>query len=185
MVDGNDVVAIGATSTPNLIYGLGATIAWKGFDFNFQFQGAGKSTFPITGKCVWAFSQSQWGNIYQGMLDNRWISRDISGTAATENPNASYPRLSYGGDNNNQQTSTFWMRDGRYIRLKNLDIGYTLPKILTNKMHLTSLRLYVTGTNLLTWSPFKLWDPEQGPSNAYGENYPLVKSFTIGMTLNL
>jgi TonB-linked SusC/RagA family outer membrane protein len=185
VVDRNDQVAIGATSTPSLIYGLGASVTWNGFDFNFQFQGAGKSTFPIMGKCVWAFSANQWGNIYQGLVDNRWISRDISGTAATENPNASYPRLSYGGDNNNQQTSTFWMRDGRYIRLKNLDIGYTLPKILTNKMHLTSLRLYVTGTNLLTWSPFKLWDPEQGPSNAYGENYPLVKSFTIGMTLNL
>jgi len=183
IIDGNDVVAIGSTSTPNLAYGLGASLSWKGFDFNIHFQGVGKCTFPIYGKCVYAFSESNWGNIFNGMLDNRWISADISGNPATENPNASYPRLSYGGDNNNQQTSSYWLRDGRYLRLKNLDIGYTLPKAITERFHTNNIRIYVTGTNLITWAKFKYWDPETADSR--GETYPLAKTITMGLTFNL
>lgn len=182
VVDNGDKVAIGATSTPNLIYGLGASIKYGNFDFNVHFQGAGKTTFPIYGKCVFAFSESQWGNIIKGMLDNRWISHEISGMYETENPNAKYPRLSYGGNSNNQQNSTFWLRDGRYLRLKNLDVGYTLPKIWTNALHITNLRIYVTGQNLITWSKFKMWDPETIDSR--GEVYPLAKSVTVGFTLS-
>ena len=162
---------------------MGASISWKGFDFNVHFQGVGKCTFPIYGKCVYAFSESNWGNIFKGMLDNRWISSDISGTSATENPNASYPRLSYGGDNNNQQTSSFWLRDGRYFRLKNMDIGYTLPKSITEKFHTDNIRIYMTGTNLITWAKFKYWDPETADSR--GETYPLAKTITVGLTFNL
>jgi len=183
VVNDGDRVAIGATSTPNLIYGLGLSLQWKEFDFNLHFQGAGKSTFPIYGKNVFAFSERDWGNIFKGMLEDRWISADISGNPATENPNASYPRLSYGGNANNQQGSTFWMRDGRYVRLKNLDFGYTLPKTVVNKLHFNSIRFYVSGQNLLTWSKFKLWDPET--LNPRGEQYPLSRSVTMGVQVNL
>lgn len=183
IINSSDVVAIGATTTPNMIYGLGASISWKGFDFNLHFQGAGKCTFPISGKCVYAFSENDWGNIIKGMVDDRWISADISGDPATENPNASYPRLSYGGNNNNQQTSSFWLRDGRYLRLKNVDIGYTLPKAITNRFHFNNIRIYVAGTNLITWSKFKFWDPETTDSR--GETYPLAKTITMGLTVNL
>lgn len=183
VVDDGDRVAIGATSTPNLIYGLGLSVQWKGIDFNLHFQGAGKSTFPIFGKNVFAFSENDWGNIMKGLLEDRWISASISGDPATENPNASYPRLSYGGNSNNQQGSTFWMKDGRYFRLKNLDIGYTLPKPVTNKIHFNSIRFFVSGQNLLTWSKFKLWDPEI--LNPRGEQYPLSRSVTMGVQVNL
>ena len=107
VVNDGDRVAIGATSTPSLIYGLGASISWRGFDFNFHFQGAGKYTFLINGGTVNAFSNGRWGNILKGITDNRWISSDISGTKETENPNAPYPRLSYGSNSNNEQASTF------------------------------------------------------------------------------
>ena len=186
VVNDNDKVAIGATTTPNLTYGIGASFAWNGFDLNVHFQGAGKCTFPIYGKCVYAFSEGTWGNIYDGMLDDRYIDAETAATlgiAANENPNASYPRLSYGGNSNNYQTSTYWMRDGRYIRLKNLDIGYTLPTAFVNKMHLNKVRVYLTGSNLITWSPFKLWDPET--ADPRGETYPLSKSVTMGITINL
>ena len=183
VVNWNDQVAIGATSTPSLIYGVGASISWKGFDFNVHFQGAGKSTFQISGKTVYAFSEGRWGNILKGMTDGRWISKDISGTEATENPNATYPRLSYGGNLNNYRASSFWLRDGRYLRLKNLDIGYTLPKSLLIKLHLTSVRIYVSGQNLYTWSEFKNWDPELGSGR--GEIYPITKSLTAGMQITL
>ncbi len=186
VVDVGDKVAIGATTRPNLIYGLGASLAWKGFDFNFHFQGAGKSTFPIYGKTVFAFSENDWGNIMKGMLEDRWVDAGTAaqlGIKANENPNAPYPRLSYGGNNNNQQESTFWLRDGRYLRLKNMDIGYTLPKAITNKYHFSDVRIFIAGSNLLTWSKFKLWDPESAQPR--GEEYPLTRSVTMGLSVNL
>ncbi|GAE86389.1 TonB-dependent receptor [Bacteroides reticulotermitis JCM 10512] len=186
VVNSQDRVAIGATTRPNLVYGIGASFAWKGFDFNIHFQGAGKSTFPVYGKCVYAFSESDWGNIFKDMITDRWVDSQTAATLgiqANENPNASYPRLSYGGNNNNQQTSTFWMRDGRYVRLKNLDIGYTLPKSIVNKLRFNNIRIYIAGSNLITWSSFKVWDPES--ANPRGEDYPLTKSITMGLSVNL
>lgn len=183
VIDDGDKVAIGATSTPNLIYGLGLSVSYAGFDFNIHFQGAGKCTFPIYGKDTFIFSEGTWGNVIKGFVDDRWISSDISGTTATENPNASYPRLSYGGNNNNQQTSTFWLRNGRYLRLKNFDVGYTLPKSWLVKLHLSNVRFYISGQNLLTWSSFDYWDPET--TDPRGESYPITKSVTAGVQVSL
>ena len=184
IVDDGDRVAIGATDTPSLIYGLGASVSWRGFDLNLHFQGAGKYTFLINSGAVNAFRDGRWGNILQGITDNRWISSDISGTKETENPNAPYPRLSYGYNLNNQQSSSFWMRNGRFLRLKNLDIGYTLPKPMVNAIHLESVRIYISGQNLITWSPFKLWDPELDSSQR-GQIYPITRSLTAGIQISL
>ena len=184
IVDDGDRVAIGATDTPSLIYGLGASVSWRGFDFNLHFQGAGKYTFLINSGAVNAFRDGRWGNILQGITDNRWISSDISGTKETENPNAPYPRLSYGYNLNNQQSSSFWLRNGRFLRLKNLDIGYTLPKPMVNTIHLESVRIYISGQNLITWSPFKLWDPELD-SRQRGQIYPITRSLTAGIQISL
>ncbi len=189
VINDGDIVAIGATSKPNLIYGLGISATWKGLDVNVHFQGAGKSTFFTYGKCVYAFSEGEWGNIFKGMLDNRWVDAETAATLgikANENPNASYPRLSYqndGASSNNFRNSTYWMRNGSYLRLKTLDIGYTLPKALVNKLHFNNIRIFMVGTNLLTFSDFKTWDPEMGDSR--GESYPLSKSVTMGISVNL
>ena len=184
IVDDGDRVAIGATDTPSLIYGLGASVSWRGFDLNLHFQGTGKYTFLINSGAVNAFRDGRWGNILQGITDNRWISSDISGTKETENPNAPYPRLSYGYNLNNQQSSSFWLRNGRFLRLKNLDIGYTLPKPMVNTIHLESVRIYISGQNLITWSPFKLWDPELDSSQR-GQIYPITRSLTAGIQISL
>lgn len=184
VVNNGDVVAIGSTQRPNLIYGVGASARWKGLDVNVHFQGAGKSSFFIYGKTVYAFSEGEWGTILKGMVtEDRWRSSEGSGDVATENTNASYPRLSFGGNANNYRNSTYWLRNGAYLRLKTLDIGYTLPKSLVNRFRINDLRIFVTGTNLVTWSKFKLWDPEM--VNPRGEEYPLPKSITVGLTLNL
>ena len=187
VINNGDVCAIGATSRPSLIYGLGFTITWKGLDFNVHLQGAGKSTFPTYGKCVWAFSESQWGNIFKGMLDNRWVDSETAaklGIQANEDPNATYPRLSYGGNSNNDRNSTFWLRDGRYLRLKNLDIGYTLPKRIVNAIHFQSIRVYVAGTNLFfLHKKFDTWDPES--LQPRGEDYPITKAITAGLQVNI
>jgi len=184
VINDGDRVAIGATRRPNLVYGIGASLSWKGLDFSVHFQGSGKSTFFIEGKTVQAFREGEWGQVMKGVMgDNRWISADISGNPATEDPNASYPRLSFGDNKNNFRESTYWLRNGQYIRLKTLDIGYTLPKALTNRIKTNSIRIFLVGSNLLTWSKFKLWDPELATS--HGEDYPLPKSLTFGINVNL
>lgn len=184
-IDSNDRVAIGATTKPNLIYGFGVSAHWKGLDVNLHFQGAGKSTYFINGSTVHMFSLGDgWGNVLTEMAhSNRWISAEISGDPATENPNAEYPRLTYGPNPNNYQESTYWLRDGSYLRLKTLEVGYTLPTKLVNKVHFNKVRVFFIGTNLLTWSAFKLWDPEMGSST--GKAYPLSKNLSLGVSVNL
>lgn len=184
VVNDGDKVAIGATTKPNMIYGFGISASWKGLDVNVHFQGAGKTSFFIEGATVHAFSAGEWGNILSDVANsNRWIEHEISGTMDTENPNASYPRLSYGGNSNNYRQSTFWLRNGSYLRLKTLEVGYSIPKPLVNKIRFNNIRLFLRGSNLLTFSSFKLWDPELGSST--GTEYPLAKSLTLGLSVNL
>ncbi|WP_316828522.1 TonB-dependent receptor [Pedobacter miscanthi] len=179
VIDDNDIVAIGATTRPNLTYGFGMSASWKGLDINVHFQGIGKSTYFINGSSVYMFSLGQnWGNILSEVANsNRWT------LGANEDPNAAYPRLTYGPNANNYRSSTYWLRDGSYLRLKTLDIGYSLPKSLVNKAHLNNVRFFFIGTNLFTFSKFKLWDPELGSST--GKVYPLSKTLSLGVSVNL
>lgn len=179
IIDKYDRVAIGATTKPNLTYGFGVSTQWKGFNVSVHFQGVGKSTFQIKGSTVHMFSLGEgWGNILDDMAKlNRWQ------LGVNEDPNAEYPRLTYGANSNNYQESTFWLRDASYLRLKTLDIGYTLPTSLVNKLYLSNVRIFFIGTNLLTFSKFKLWDPEMGSSD--GKKYPLSKTFSLGVSVSL
>lgn len=182
VVNGDDEVPIGSTRTPNLIYGLGLSVRWKGLDVNVHFQGAGQSSYMLSGWGIMPFSGGLWGNVLTDIAKpgNRWISQEISGDPATENPNAKYPRLSYGGNSNNYRNSTFWMRSGAYLRFKTLEIGYTLPKAWTNKVRMGDVRFYFLGNNLFVWDSLKLWDPELAIGD--GMKYPPSKSFTLGVT---
>lgn len=187
IVNKNDVVPIGNTTVPSFVYGAGLSLNWKNFDFNMLFQGAGMVDFFLSGNSVQPFSGGSVGNILEVMTNpnDRWISREISGTAATENLNAILPRLSYGsssGSKNNFQNSTYWLRDGRYLRLKNLEFGYNFPKTLVQSLHATNMRLGFIGQNLLVFSPFKWWDPELGSGD--GARYPLSKTFSFNFTIN-
>lgn len=177
-IDDNDIVPVGATRYPNLTYGFGLSSQWKGLDLSVLFQGAGKSSFFIDGYTVYPFSQGDWGNILTDLTNsNRWILGE------NEDVNATYPRLSYGGNANNYRASSYWLRESSYIRLKNVEAGYTFPKRIINKIGLSTLRIYFLGTNLFTFSNFKLWDPEMNTTN--GQGYPLSKTYTVGLNLNL
>lgn len=178
IINENDIVPIGATTRPNFIYGFGVSANWKGFDFNAHFQGAGKSSFFIKGQSVYAFSEGDWGNVLQDMVDSGYWS-----LGTNENPNAKYPRLSWNGNSNNNRESSFWLRDGSYLRLKTLEVGYSLPHKVTRLLKMNNIRIFFIGTNLLTFSKFKLWDPEMGSSN--GQGYPLTKSCTLGLTIKM
>ena len=113
---------------------------------------------------------------------NRWTPASYSGDPSTENPNAKFPRLTYGENKNNNRASTFWLADGRYLRLKNVEIGYTLPKHIYKRLGMSSIRVYAQGVNLLTFSKFKLWDPELDSN--YGNIYPQMRTITLGLNLN-
>jgi len=174
----NDMVPIGATPYPNLVYGFALVSQWKNFDLNVFFQGAGKSSFFIDGFTVYPFSQGDWGNILTDVVkSNRWVLGE------NEDVNAVYPRLSYGDNANNYQRSSYWLREGSYLRLKTIELGYSLPKRITNRVHINNLRVSCMGTNLLTFSKFKLWDPEMNSTN--GQAYPLAKTITVGLAVTL
>ncbi|WP_342331716.1 TonB-dependent receptor [Pedobacter sp. FW305-3-2-15-E-R2A2] len=184
IINDDDVVPIGASRVPSMIYGFGFSVLWKGFDINIHLQGAGSSSYFINGPSVYPFAEGAWGNVLTdlGNPKNRWISKEISGDPATENPNAKYPRLSYGGSGNNYRTSTYWLRDGAYLRLKNVELGYTLPSRLTSSIHINKARVYVMGYNLAVWDSLKIWDPELGSGD--GMKYPISKTMTLGLTVN-
>ena len=184
IINDDDVVPIGASRVPSMIYGFGFSVVWKGFDINIHLQGAGSSSYFINGPSVYPFAEGGWGNVLTDLGDpkNRWISKEISGDPATENPNAKYPRLSYGGSGNNYRTSTYWLRDGAYLRLKNVELGYTLPSKLMSSIHVNKARVYVMGYNLAVWDSLKIWDPELGSGD--GMRYPISKTITLGLNVN-
>lgn len=179
IIDNNDIVAIGATTRPNFTYGFGLSASWKGLDANVHFQGVGQSSYFIDGSSVYMFQGGDgWGNVLNELANsNRWK------LGVNEDPNAEYPRLTYGPNGNNYRKSTFWLKDGAYMRLKTLDLGYTLSKTLVNRAHLNNVRFFFVGTNLLTFSKFKLWDPELGNPN--GKVYPLSRTLSLGVSVNL
>ncbi|MGQ1788176.1 SusC/RagA family TonB-linked outer membrane protein [Saccharicrinis sp. GN24d3] len=177
VVDIKDEVAIGRTTIPEIVYGFGATAAWKGLDLSVFFQGIGNTTFTMGGGAIYGFSSGNvtQSNMYEDLYLNRW-------SVENPNPNAVYPRLSSSYNTNNTRTSTFFQRNGSFIRLKNAELGYNLPKNIAKKIHMNNVRFYASGVNLLTFSSFKLWDPEMG--GGQGEGYPPSRIINFGVNVN-
>ncbi len=183
VINDDDIVPLGYRTVPGLQYGMGVSVNWNNFDLSVLFQGAGKRDFFVNGPGVFPFANSSQGNILQLMADGkRWISREVSGNIATEDHTADWPRLTYGNNENNNRNSTFWLKNGRYVRLKNVEFSYTVPQSVLRQFHVSSLRIGFIGQNLFTWSPFKWWDPESGQSS--GSNYPITKNYSLYLQLN-
>ena len=176
-VDQYDKVAIGYTAIPEINYGFGVSIGYKGFDASVFFNGVAHVTRQIGGSNLYGASSSPQltGQVFKDVAQNHW-------TVENQNVNAPYPRLGTTRSNNNVQTSDYWTRDMSFLRLKNAEIGYTFPKKWTKKAGIQALRLYVMGTNLLTFSDFKLWDPEL--DTAYGTRYPITRNVSVGLNIN-
>ncbi|HEY8957900.1 MAG TPA: SusC/RagA family TonB-linked outer membrane protein, partial [Chitinophaga sp.] len=159
------------SAIPRYTYGLKGNIAYKGVDFSFFLQGVGKADGWITSAARHAFIND--GSNPQPIHLDRWTP---------QNPNASYPRLAY-GYSYNQRLSTFWLEDASYLRLKNIQVGYTLPAGLTEKLRIDRLRLYFSADNLFTSTRFFYgYDPETPVSS--GGFYPQVKTFVFGLNIN-
>ena len=185
MVDAQDKIYLGYTTMPEITYGFGVTAAWKGFDLNLFFQGVGHVNFFVNGNSVTTpFSDNE--------STRRAVQRDVwekgwrSDRSEAEKAAAAYPRLSVGtggGYENNRQTSSWWQRNGSFLRLKNAEIGYSFPKTwMVHSGFVQSLRVYVSANNLCTFSSFKLWDPELG--GGQGAVYPPNRYISLGLNVN-
>lgn len=177
VIDSYDRVAIGYSYIPEINYGFGVSVSWKGIDLSVFFQGVGHITRLLSGASFFGASENIWykGQIYAEVAENRW-------TIENPDPNAMYPRLAVTKVANNQEPSTYWQRDCSFIRLKNAEVGYTFPKKWFAKAGITNVRLYLTGNNLLTFSKFKLWDPELESAN--GAKYPQMRTGAVGLNVN-
>lgn len=173
VVDSYDTKPIGYTNVPEIVYGFGFSLQWKSLDFSAFFQGVGHVSFSTRTDQTLGFNarNSREANLFTDVYDNYWTPDRLD---------AKYPRLFIGTSNNNNQSSTFWMANGRYMRLKNLEIGYTLPKRIAQKIAMQNMRIYLSGVNLLTFSPFKLWDPDLQTG---ATNYPNNRIINIGLTI--
>lgn len=184
-IDSQDQIAIGYTNLPEITYGFGGTAQYKNWDFNIFFQGVARTSFFLNGSSIrtpFSSGNPERAAINEDIYGNVWMSTNTP----EQNANVTYPRLSRGsggaGASNNSQASTWWLRDGSFLRLKSVEIGYSLPKSLLQKSFIKSLRFYAAGNNLLQFSPFKLWDPEKGSTD--GSGYPLNRMFSIGFNAN-
>lgn len=169
-----DRTAIGGTVDPQIVYGFGANARYKAFDLGVFFQGSGRMYRLLGGETWLPASAAGAGNIFSN-IDDRWTP---------ENPsqNVFWPRMSDQTVDNNVQPSTWWLRDMSFLRLKTIELGYNIPRNLIGKIGMRACRVFLRGTNLLTFSSFKLWDPELGTTD--GLKYPQMKSLSVGLSIN-
>ena len=139
------------------------------------FSGIGSNYVILGGEGVFPFFGENEGNILESVLDNRWTPAWYSGTKDTENPNARFPRLTWGKSENNSQYSDFWMQKVNFLKLKSLSVGYRWKSPFINSK--ISMDVILRGHNLLNFSQFNDWDPEQTTPN--GAIYPLQRRFCI------
>lgn len=164
-----DMVPMGLPTLPEITYGGGFSMGVKSFDFSMFFQGTARESFWINPRDSQPYRGGR--QVLKAFADNHW-------TEETPDLQALYPRLNTSESFNNNQLSSWWLRNGDFLRLKNAEFGYTLPKTLANKLKLQSVRMYVNGSNLMVWSSFKLWDVEMGGN---GLGYPLQRVYNIGL----
>ena len=167
-----DRVPIGKPTVPEIVYGFGVSASYRGYDFSIFMQGVARTSFFINPNDISPFVNER--NALNVIADNHWSINN-------PDPNAFWPRLSTYAIANNEQQSTWWQRDGDFLRLKNLEFGYTFPDSEDGFFSKVNTRIYFTGLNLLTFSKFDLWDTEMGGN---GLGYPPQKVYNIGLQVN-
>ena len=180
---------IAYSATPILMYGFGGEIAWRNLSLGVLFKGTGNTDFFYGGNGYIPFANGKAGNVISLAADpaNRWIPMEYAlengiDPSLAENPNAIYPRLNYGAQNNNNQTSTFWKGNSRYLRLQEITLNYNFKAKALQKVGIKSVDLQFVGNNLAVWDQVDIFDPEQASSN--GRVYPLPATFTLQMYLH-
>ncbi len=168
-IDNLDVTAIGKSATPQSIYGLTLGASFRGFDISMLWQGASGYNAMRNGE---SFSEFNYGGTALSYIKDNWTP---------DNPNATFPRLSLQDVNYKKEESSFWLHDAKYLRLKNLELGYSFPEKFFKNNFISKLRIYVTGTNLLTFSKEKDFDPES--ASGYPYYYPITNLKSVGINV--
>lgn len=164
-----DKVPIGFPTDPEIVYGFGFSVGYKGWDLSAFFQGQSRSSFILNATTTAPFDNND--ALLKAYADNHW-SED------NRNIYALWPRLSPDVNINDSQPSTWWVRNGKFMRLKQLEIGYSLPKALLDRYHIKSFRFYLNGSNLFALTTFKLWDIEMAGN---GLGYPVQRVMNLGL----
>ncbi len=174
-IDSYDEVAIGHSNIPELIYGFGFQVEYKGFDVALFFRGQSRVSYMLGGEGFVPFKEGgDRGNLFKEAL-NRW-------TIDNPREDAFYPRLSIGNSENNYRNSTKWLCDGSFLRLADVEVGYNFPRKLLSSIQMKGLRIYFHGSNMALFSKFKMWDPEVGKGR--GDAYPLQRKMNLGLRVN-
>ena len=169
-----DRVLLGG-SLPRYMFGGNVSVGFKGFDFSMAFQGVGSQNSRISAKMIQPL-QVNWGHMPKILEGNYWSMYNT----AEQNLVAKYPRLTWSNATNFTQMSDFWMFNGRYVRLKNITLGYSIPSFVTDKVGINRVRIYASANDLLSLNKYpKGWDPEMG-DNAY----PITTSVLFGLSVN-
>ncbi len=166
----------GNPTTPEITYGFGVSYNYKGISLSMFFTGIANTSTVLGGSNSQGFFPFTYGvdeSSVRTMVRDRW-------TEANPSQDVLFPRIRTGSYPNNMAASTWWMRDAGFLRLKNAELGYDIPKKTLDRLKLNNVRVYVQGYNLLTWDKIKYWDPEQGNLNA-GVTYPQSRTFTFGL----
>jgi TonB-linked SusC/RagA family outer membrane protein len=179
-IDDDDQVPLSFSNIPQIQYGFAFEINYKNFRINTLFEGVKDVQYFMGGNGYYPFAGGSTGNVLAiaNEQSNRWTPASYSGDPSTENPDARFPRLTYGENKNNNRNSTFWLADGGYVRLKNVELSYRLPENWMRKSKVfKSVTLSLMGENLHVWDKVKLWDPAQASDN--GAVYPLQRKYTL------
>ena len=170
-INEKDVSAIGYPTYPLLNGNVQAGFTWKGFDFSMTWSGAFKTSRLLSNVYKVPFGDNNNSSLMRYMIDDAWTPEKGNSAKA--------PAISLSGSRtNNYKNSDLWLRDASYVRLKNIELGYSFPKTLLQKLKISSLRLSVSGYNLLTFSELDFCDPESNPN---GRAYPLIKVVNFGL----
>lgn len=161
-ITSDDMVPIGNPTVPEIVYGFGPSITWKKWDFSLFFQGQAKVSLVMSDFNPFGAQLNR--NVLQWIADDYW-------SVDNQNVNAAHPRLTKYANNHNNASSDYWLRNAAFLKLKNAEIGYSFKLA----------RVYINGSNLATFAPFKHWDPEMGGGK--GLTYPLQTTFNVGIQL--
>lgn len=195
VINSDDRVPLSYSTYPLLMYGFGGEFRYKDFTLGVLFKGTGKTDFfhvgyGGNGTGYIPFYQGINGNVLKIANDpkNRWIPTDYATAngidpSLAENPNARFPRLTYGYNENNSQLSDFWRGDARYLRLQEVTLNYNYKSSFLQRIKIQSIDFQLVGNNLLLWDNVKIFDPEQAHRN--GEVYPIPTTYTLQMYINL
>lgn len=176
LINDYDKTRIGRGDVPNLVMGFGFSVAYKGFALSTLFQALQNSDVMLGGSAIYPFNGG-------GGLSNAFSNVTDRWTPENPRQDAFYPRLAYGEDQNfnNTQPSSWWVKDNSFVRLKSAQLSYNFSKEAAARLHLKNMSVYLIGTNLLTFSKFKLWDPELLTGN--GTKYPLTANLSVGLNV--